>query len=127
MDRSINKNIEIAIDKTLQLEKGKCRYDSVLRALLNCDLWKVSIDRRYKFLSLVMDDNFIIDCDSRLLVLIYKFLPKKEKQDYVKKLMDLSRKARFNSYHYHLLRSKEIGLSSKEIKEIHGLIQKLKL
>lgn len=121
------KKLEIAIDAMLTLDKSKCRFDSLLRRILNCQVNKVSLDRKIKLLSLVTDDNFLLNQDSRLLLKIYKLISNDDKHKYIDKLEQLSDVARFNSYHYNLLRAKRFGLPIRSTKKIYRRIELLKL
>jgi len=120
-------NIEKSIDRILILDKDKCRFDSILKRVLNCDVGSVSIDKKIKFLSLVINDDFLLNIDSRLIIAIYRLLGQKEKGKYLYKLRQLSNIARFNSYHYNLLRAKRNGLPINFTTEIHQKIEALKL
>lgn len=119
--------IEKAVDDISKLDKNKCRYDSLLKRILNCEIERISVDKKVKFLSLVSTDDFLLNCDSRLIVRIYKLLGKNEKRSYLNKLNNLSKVARFNSYHYNLLRAKNAGLPINFANDIYKKIEELKL
>lgn len=120
-------NIEIAIDSLEKLDKSKCRYDSILRRILNCQVNKVSLDRKLKFLSFVIQEDFLKDCDPRSIIAIYNLLGRGDKSKFLLKLKQLCLEVRFNSYHYNLLRAKRSGLPINFTKEIHEKINELKL
>jgi hypothetical protein len=119
--------IEKSIDILITLNKTKCRYDSVLKRILNCKVENVSLARKIAFLSLVVQDDFIINCDSRLIVRIYKLLGTREKGKFLKELNRLLNVARFNSFHYNLLRAKKQGLPITYSREVKQKIETLKL
>lgn len=121
------RKVSLAVDTTLALDRQKCRFDSVLRRLLNCRVDKISIDRRLKFLSLVTDPDFLVNCNARMVLSIYKLMSKGEKKNFVQSLMILMRKARFNSFHYNLIMAARQGLPLRPMGEIYKKISELKL
>jgi hypothetical protein len=123
---NVNK-IEIAVDAVLALDKGRCRFDSLLRRILNCRVDKIPFNKRLRFLPLVTVDDFLLNCDSRLFVEVYKLLSRGEKQNYIKKLRELAGKARYNSFHYNLLRAYHQGMPIGTTREIYQKISELKL
>lgn len=106
-DKNDIKNIERAIDIFFDLELKWITFkkDSVLNRFLSCNLWEIDISKRIKLLSIFCEEKYLANASSFVLQSIYTLLSDNGmKEDFLQKLMDLSNKVLFNSYHYNLLR-----------------------
>ncbi len=119
--------INTAVKYTLKLNKEKCRYNSVLKLILSCNMKKISLFLRIKIFSEILTDEFVLNSDARILKKIYDSLDNNLKKEFINKLDDLVDTAIFNSFHYELLRAKKSGVPIKSLAKIKSRIKELKL
>lgn len=127
VDKENIKKIEKAIIELSKLDKNKCRYTSVISRVINCKLETISFDLRYKLLSEIMNDDYLLNTNHRTIMRIYGFLDEGSREQYLSKLKSLSQSTIFNSFHYNLLLAKSNGLPINFDGQLHKRIEELKL
>lgn len=126
-DKYNTRDISKAIEKLIHLDKTKCRADSVILRILNCDLGLVQLDLKIKFISEVVNDEYLLNASSRIILRIYNLLDKGMQPRFLNKLYKLSKVAIFNSYHYNLLKAKQNGLPINFDNDLRKRIKELSL
>jgi hypothetical protein len=127
-DKEDKENIEKAIQLYMTRDKKTFKHNSVLRRLMNCSLDKIDISLKSKIFAEIYEDDFLSNCDARMLVRLFGFLKTRdERQQFLTKLDDLSKKVLFNQFHYNLLSCKRMKMPIKNIENIKKRIIELSL
>jgi hypothetical protein len=92
--------------KRIYIRNEGVRFDTYLKRILNekIGLKRLNIENRSYAKTILFDKKFLLYCNSRILNLIYLNCQKDEQQEYVKMLVALAGKTKFNAYHYNVIK-----------------------
>jgi hypothetical protein len=116
-----DKNDKNAIEKAFHIFKERranniqFKADTVLKRLISCNLYRVSVSIRDEILGLAAEKDFLTNVGDYYLKRIYELTSKNKKGEFLKRLNDLSDEVLFNQFHLRVMkfaREKRINLKS---------------